>query len=128
MLVVEDEDDVRVYSTETLRDLGYTVLDARDGPSALRVLEQHPEVTVLFTDVGLPGINGRQLMDEACRQHPGLKILFTTGYARNAIVHQGRIDPGVELLVKPFTRPSWPAEFGRSSMPRVASATVSMLL
>jgi PAS domain S-box-containing protein len=104
VLVVEDEDDVRVYSTETLRDLGYTVLDARDGPSALRVLEQHPEVTVLFTDVGLPGINGRQLVDEACRQHPGLKVLFTTGYARNAIVHQGRIEPGVELLVKPFTR------------------------
>ena len=104
ILVVEDEDDVRVYSTETLRDLGYTVLDARDGPSALRVLEQHPEVTVLFTDVGLPGINGRQLVDEARRQRPGLKVLFTTGYARNAIVHQGRIDPGVELLVKPFTR------------------------
>ena len=104
VLVVEDEDDVRVYSTETLRDLGYTVLDARDGPAALQVLEQHPEVIVLFTDVGLPGINGRQLVDEACRQRPDLKVLFTTGYARNAIVHQGRIDPGVELLVKPFTR------------------------
>ena len=104
ILVVEDEDDVRVYSTETLRDLGYTVLDARDGPSALRVLEQHPEVTVLFTDVGLPGLNGRQVVDEARRQRPGLKVLFTTGYARNAIVHQGRVDPGVELLVKPFTR------------------------
>ncbi len=104
ILVVEDEDDVRVYTTETLRDLGYSVLDARDAPSALRVLEKCPEVTVLFTDVGLPGINGRQLVDQACTQHPGLKVLFTTGYARNAIIHQGRIDPGVELLVKPFTR------------------------
>jgi PAS domain S-box-containing protein len=104
VLVVEDEDDVRVYSTETLRDLGYTVLDARDGPEALRVLEEHPEVSLLFTDVGLPGMNGRQLVDAACKQRPGLKVLFTTGYARNAIVHQGRIDPGVELLVKPFTR------------------------
>ena len=104
VLVVEDEDDVRVYSTETLRDLGYTVLAARDGPAALRLLEEHPEVGVLFTDVGLPGMNGRQLADDARRQRPGLKVLFTTGYARNAIVHQGRIDPGVELLVKPFTR------------------------
>lgn len=104
ILVVEDDDDVRIYSTESLRELGFSVLEAQDGPSALRVLEHHPEVSLLFTDVGLPGINGRQLVDEVHRRRPGLKVLFTTGYARNAIVHQGRLDPGVELLTKPFTR------------------------
>ena len=104
ILVVEDDDDVRIYSTEALRDLGFTVLEAHDGASALRVLELHPEVMLLFTDVGLPSINGRQLADEARRRWPQLRVLFTSGYARNAIVHQGRLDPGVELLTKPFTR------------------------
>jgi PAS domain S-box-containing protein len=104
ILVVEDDDDVRIYSTEALRDLGFTVLEAHDGASALRVLEMHPEVMLLFTDVGLPTINGRQLADEARRRWPQLRVLFTSGYARNAIVHQGRLDPGVELLTKPFTR------------------------
>ena len=104
ILVVEDDDDVRIYSTEGLRELGFTVLEAHDGASALRVLELHPEVVLLFTDVGLPRMNGRQLADEARRRKPGLRVLFTSGYARNAIVHQGRLDPGVELLTKPFTR------------------------
>lgn len=104
ILVVEDDDDVRIYSTESLRELGFSVLEAHDGPSALKLLEHHPEVNLLFTDVGLPGINGRQLVDEVHRRRPRLKVLFTTGYARNAIVHQGRLDPGVELLTKPFTR------------------------
>lgn len=104
ILVVEDDDDVRIYSTEGLRDLGFTVLEAPDGESALRVLALHPEVVLLFTDVGLPAINGRQLADEARRRNPQLRVLFTSGYARNAIVHQGRLDPGVELLTKPFTR------------------------
>ncbi len=104
ILVVEDDDDVRRYSTETLRDLGFTVLEAPDGPTALRLIPQHPEIKMLFTDVGLPGINGRDLVDKALKLRPGLKILFTSGYARNAIVHQGRLDPGVQLLTKPFTR------------------------
>ena len=104
ILVVEDDDDLRVYSTESLRELGFRVLEAHDGPSALRMLEQHPEVMLLFTDVGLPGIDGRELVEEARRRCSGLKVLFTTGYARDAIVHRGRIDPGVELLTKPFTR------------------------
>jgi PAS domain S-box-containing protein len=104
ILVVEDDDDVRSYSTDSLRELGFTTLEAKDGPSALRILEHHPEVNLLFTDVGLPGINGRQLVDEAHRRRPDLRVLFTTGYARNAIVHQGRLDPGLELLTKPFTR------------------------
>ncbi len=104
ILVVEDEPAVRAYSVETLRELGYRVLEAPDGASALRILDANPGVTLLFTDVGLPGgVNGRQLADEARRRHPALKVLFTTGYARNAIVHQGRLDPGVALLGKPFT-------------------------
>jgi CheY-like chemotaxis protein len=104
ILVVEDDDDVRIYSTESLRELGFTVLEAADGQAALRILEHHPEVSMLFTDVGLPGFNGRELVEQARQRRPGLRVLFTTGYARNAIVHQGRLDAGVELLTKPFTR------------------------
>jgi CheY-like chemotaxis protein len=101
---VEDDDDVRTYSKEVLRELGYSTLEAATGSAALRVLEQHPEIALIFTDVGLPGgMNGRQLADEARRRRPDLKILFTTGYARNAIVHEGRLDPGVQLVTKPFT-------------------------
>ena len=104
ILVVEDDEDVRAYSTDILRELGYDVLEAGEGDAALTLLATEPRITLLFTDVGLPGAyNGRQLADEARKRHPDLKILFTTGYARNAIVHQGRLDPGVDLVVKPFT-------------------------
>ena len=104
ILVVEDDDDVRTYSKEILRELGYSILEAATGAAALRVLDAHPEIDLLFTDVGLPGgMNGRQLADEARKRRPDLKILFTTGYARNAIVHEGRLDPGVQLITKPFT-------------------------
>jgi CheY-like chemotaxis protein len=89
---------------ETLRDLGYSVRQAGDGPSALAILAREPAIQLLFTDVGLPGgMNGRQLADAALRSRPDLKVLFTTGYARNAIVHHGRLDPGVELIGKPFS-------------------------
>jgi PAS domain S-box-containing protein len=105
ILVVEDDEDVRTYSSETLRELGYGVLEAANGREALKMLEAHPEVAVLFTDVGLPGgMNGRQLAEKARTRRPNLKVLFTTAYARNAIVHEGRLDPGVELLTKPFTQ------------------------
>jgi CheY-like chemotaxis protein len=104
ILLVEDDDDVRAFAVDLLRGLGYRVLAAATGSEALPLLDQHPEVQLLFTDVALPGgMTGRQLADEAERRHPGLKVLYTTGYARNAIVHQGRLDPGVELIVKPFT-------------------------
>ena len=104
ILVVEDDDDVRANSVESLRELGYRVVEAADGPSALRVIELDASIRLLFTDVGLPGgMNGRQLADEARRRRPDLRVLFTTGYARNAIVHHGRLDPGVELIVKPYT-------------------------
>ena len=71
----------------------------------LRLLDANPSIRVLFTDIGLPGgMNGRQLSEEARKRRPDLKVLFTTGYARNAIVHDGRLDPGVELITKPFSQ------------------------
>jgi PAS domain S-box-containing protein len=104
ILVVEDEHDVRRFAIDMLQELGYRVLDAPDGVTGLRVIDAHREIALLFTDVGLPGgMNGRHLADEALRRRPDLKILFTSGYARNAIVHHGRLDPGVQLIVKPFT-------------------------
>jgi CheY-like chemotaxis protein len=102
--MVEDDNDVRNYTRDALSELGYRVLEAPNGPSALATITRHPEIKLLFTDVGLPGgMNGRQLADEARRLNGNLKVLFTTGYARNAIVHGGRLDPGVELITKPFT-------------------------
>ncbi|NNM72827.1 hybrid sensor histidine kinase/response regulator [Enterovirga aerilata] len=104
ILVCEDDDDVRAYSVEVLRELGYRVLEAHDGPSALRLLERERRVDLLFTDVVLPGgMTGAVLAEKARALRPGLKVLFTTGYARNAIMHQGRLDRGVELITKPFS-------------------------
>jgi PAS domain S-box-containing protein len=104
ILVVEDDDDVRVYSVESLRELGYRVLEAHDGPSALRLLDRQPRVDLLFTDVVLPsGMTGAQVAAQARAIRPSLKVLFTTGYARNAIIHHGRLDKGVQLIVKPYS-------------------------
>ena len=105
ILVVEDDPDVRAYSCEMLRELGYNILEADNGAAGLRLLDAHPEIKLLFTDVGLPGgMNGRQLVDEARIRRPHLPALFTTAYARNAIVHDGRLDPGVELITKPYAQ------------------------
>jgi PAS domain S-box-containing protein len=105
ILVVEDDPDVRASTVEMLEDLGYRVLAAANGAAALELLAAHPEIRLLFTDVGLPGgMNGRQLADAARAQRGKLKILFTSGYARNAIVHDGRLDAGVELISKPFAQ------------------------
>ena len=104
ILLVEDDEEVRLFASEGLRDEGYRVHDAPDGPSALRLLEADPEIRILFTDVVLPGgMNGRQLAEEALRRRPGLKVLYATGYTRNAIIHHGQLDADVELLTKPFT-------------------------
>ncbi|WP_337186338.1 PAS domain S-box protein [Phenylobacterium sp.] len=103
VLVVEDNPDVRAYSVMSLTELGYQVLEAVDAEGALAVLASAQRVDLLFTDVVLPGKTGRALADEAWTLRPALKVLFTTGYSRNAIVHQGRLDEGVELLPKPFT-------------------------
>ena len=103
ILVVEDDDDVRTYTVESLRELGYRVLEAHDGPSALRLLDrQEMPVRLLFTDVVMPGMSGRELKDAALLRQPTLKVLFTTGYARSAIDHGGRLEPGVDLVAKPF--------------------------
>ena len=104
ILVVEDEPDVRLSTVGMLEELGYAVVEAADGASALQLLADRPEIRLLFTDVGLPGgMNGRQLAEKARETRPDLKVLYTTGYARNAIIHHGRLDPGVELMIKPFT-------------------------
>lgn len=103
LLVVEDEDQVRLISVETLQELGYQVLSAGNGREALDVLDRHPEVRLIFTDVVMPGMNGHQLAHAALERRPDLKLLFTTGHTRDAIVPDGRIDGGVPLLSKPFT-------------------------
>jgi PAS domain S-box-containing protein len=104
ILVLEDDDDVRISSVESLREIGYRVLEAHDGPSALRLLERQMRVDLLFSDVVLPGgLTGAQVGAQARAMRPGLKVLFTTGYARNAIIHQGRLDKGVHLITKPFS-------------------------
>lgn len=104
ILVVEDDHAVRAYSADALRDLGYRVIEASDGPSALRLLEMNTTVDLLFTDVVLPGgMPGAQVAAQARELRPDLKVLFTTGYARNAIFHHGRLDKGVQLITKPFS-------------------------
>ncbi|WP_430635637.1 response regulator [Sphingomonas hankookensis] len=104
ILVVEDDDGVRDYTAGCLRELGYRVCEAGDGPSALRLIDAHPEpFDLLFTDVVMPGMTGRDLAEEARLRMPGLKVLYTSGYTRNAIVHGGRLDEGVEMISKPFT-------------------------
>jgi PAS domain S-box-containing protein len=103
VLVVEDEQRVRNYSVEALRELGYTVVHAASGPEALAILERGQDVSLLFTDVVMPDMTGRQLADRAMAQRPDLKVLYTTGYTRNAIVHNGVLDPGTRFLAKPFT-------------------------
>jgi PAS domain S-box-containing protein len=128
ILVVEDDRDVRTYSTGILRELGYTVLEAPMGAAGLQVLEQHPEIRLLFTDVGLPGgMNGRQLADAARQRRPDLLVLFTTGYARNAIVHDGRLDPGVALITKPFTYAALAAKLGDMLEAHAAPARVLLV-
>ena len=103
ILVVEDDDRVRSFATEALRELGYDVLQANDGVSALAMLEAHIGVALLFTDVVMPGMTGRQLADQAVAAYPDLKVLYSTGYTRNAIVHNGTVDAGTNFLQKPYS-------------------------
>jgi PAS domain S-box-containing protein len=103
VLVVEDHDSVREHVVDALLDVGYTVLEVANGKDALEVVAGNPNIALLLTDVGLPGMNGRQLADEAKRLNPKIRVLYMTGYARNAISHNGLLDAGVSLLPKPFT-------------------------
>ena len=105
LLVVEDNADVRDYAVSVLEDLGYRVIEAADAEGALSALESTPPIDLLFTDVVLPGsASGRDLAEKLKERYPGLPVLFTTGYTRNAIVHNGRLDAKVHLLNKPYTQ------------------------
>jgi len=103
ILVVEDEDRIREVTTEALRELGYTVFYAASAKQALKILESRPEIGLLFTDIVMPGMNGRRLAEAAVKSRPDLKVLYTTGYTRNAVLHNGVLDPGVNFIAKPFT-------------------------
>jgi len=102
ILVVEDEQRVRHFAVDALRELGYTSISAPTPGEALIALEQQPEITMLFTDIVMPEMTGRELADAALEMRPDLKVLFTTGYTRNAVVHNGVIDIGVAFLAKPY--------------------------
>ena len=102
ILVVEDEPVVRDLIAESLHDAGYRVLEAADGPSGLRVLQSDQGIDLLLTDVGLPGLNGRQLADQARETRPSLKVLFITGYAETAATSSGFLAPGMAMITKPF--------------------------
>jgi PAS domain S-box-containing protein len=105
ILVVEDDEDLRTYVTDTLRGLNYRVFSAPSAQAALTLLLQdEPKFHLLLTDVVMPGMNGRELGKRAQQMRPDLKILYMTGYSRNAVVHQGRLDDGVHLLEKPITQ------------------------
>ena len=105
ILVVEDDDLVRRYTCDQLAALGYQVRSAGSGPEALAILEEDEPVDLLLTDIVMPGgMDGKQLADAACAMRAGLRVVFMSGYTENAIVHHGRLDPGVRLLSKPFRR------------------------
>jgi signal transduction histidine kinase/CheY-like chemotaxis protein len=104
ILVVEDEDDVRSHTVASLRELGYRVFEAIDAASALEILGREPDISLLFTDLGLPGgMDGRVLANRARTRRPSLRILITTAYAASTLVHEGRLDTKIELLSKPFS-------------------------
>jgi CheY-like chemotaxis protein len=103
ILVVEDDSLMRQQTTEALHELGYTVFDCESAANALATLDRVADVKLLFTDVVMPDVNGKKLADEAVRRRPSLKVIFTTGYTANAVVHGGVLDQGVHFISKPFT-------------------------
>ncbi|HXG79326.1 MAG TPA: response regulator, partial [Methyloceanibacter sp.] len=104
ILLVEDSDGVRAYAKDVLESLGYWVIEAASAEEALRLARKKPRIDLLFTDVVLPGTSGRDLATRVLKLYPHLPVLYTTGYTRNAIVHQGRLDPHIHLLNKPYTQ------------------------
>ena len=104
ILVVEDDRLVRNYVLTQLHSLGYVTLDAANATEALAIVKAGQPFDLLFTDVIMPGLNGRQLANEMLKVRPGLKVLFTSGYTENAIIHHGRLDEGVLLLAKPYRK------------------------
>jgi CheY-like chemotaxis protein len=103
VLVVDDEEAIRMLLVETLEASGFTLLQAADGPTGLNLLQSSQKVDLLITDVGLPGgLNGRQVADAARVLRPNLKVLFITGYAENAVIEAAKLDRGMEVVTKPF--------------------------
>jgi CheY-like chemotaxis protein len=102
VLVVEDMEIIRAQMVEVLRDMGCSVLEAKDGPNGLRILQSNVSVDLLLTDVGLPGMNGRQLADAGRELRPGLRVLLVTGYASKAL-EEAPLAAGIEVMAKPFT-------------------------
>ncbi len=103
VLVVDDEATVRMLVTEVLEELGFAAIEAADGPSGLKILQSEARIDLLISDVGMPGgMNGRQMADAARVGRPGLKVLFITGYAENAVVGNGQLEPGMHVMTKPF--------------------------
>ncbi|MET7244702.1 ATP-binding protein, partial [Methylobacterium sp. EM32] len=103
VLVVEDDSTVRALIGETLTELGYRVIEAPDGQTGLRLLEAPGRIDLVVTDVGLPGLNGRRMIDEALAARPRLRVLFITGYAENAAFGNGHLAPGMRMITKPFS-------------------------
>ena len=104
ILVVEDDDALRAHTSEVLADLGYQVLEAAKPAVALGILAEAARIDLLFTDIVMPGgMNGRELADVALQRKPDLKVLFTSGYSRQAILEPGQSDPNVQLIGKPFS-------------------------
>lgn len=102
-MVVDDEPTVRMLVADVLEDLGYTALEASDSVGGLKLLQSDARIDLLVTDVGLPGgMNGRQLADAARQIRPGLNVLFITGFAENALLNNGQLEPGMAVLTKPF--------------------------
>ena len=103
VLIVEDEASVRQLTIEGLTELGYAPVAAESAAEALRVLDERSDVDLLLTDVVMPEMNGRKLVEAALQRFPKLRVIYMTGYTRNAIVHNGVLDADVQLLSKPFT-------------------------
>jgi len=103
VLVVDDEPTIRMLIGDTLSELGYQAIEVGDAASGLKVLDSDAEIDLVVTDVGLPGgMNGKQMADIARTKRPGLKVLFITGYAENAAVSNGHLEPGMQVMSKPF--------------------------
>jgi two-component system cell cycle sensor histidine kinase/response regulator CckA len=104
VLVVDDQDDVRLLATRVLRGEGFTVLEAPNGPAALPIAAHHVgEIDLLLTDVEMPGMNGRRLSEELVKVRPAIRTLYVSGYTEDVIVMRGELKPGVSYLPKPFS-------------------------
>lgn len=105
ILLVEDDDLVRQFVAGQLTRFGYRVIEAASGPEAINLLRQRNDIDLLFTDIVMPGgMNGKELAEQARLLHPGLKVLYTSGFTEDALVSNGRLEPGVNLLTKPYRR------------------------